>query len=69
MLASYSNSFALQAMNKSKKENPGGGKALTFAMRHRALRAACILCPDEILIKVIEDENYMKNKEEINKKQ
>ena len=35
------------------------GKALTFAMRHRTLRAACVLCPEEVLNNVIEEENYI----------
>ena len=35
------------------------GKALTFAMRHRALRAACVLCPEDVLTNVIEEENYI----------
>jgi hypothetical protein len=34
-------------------------KTVTFSMRHRALRAASILCPQEALEKVIRDEGYL----------
>lgn len=33
-------------------------KALTFAMRHRALRAACALCPERLLQVIIAEEGY-----------
>ena len=33
------------------------GKALTFAMRHRALRAVSALCPEEVMNAVIAEEN------------
>ena len=42
----------------SKKENP---KTITFAMRHRALRAASILCPQEALEKVAGDEGFLRS--------
>jgi len=34
-------------------------KTVTFAMRHRALRTAAILCPQDALEKVIRDEGYL----------
>jgi len=42
----------------SKKEVP---KTITFAMRHRALRAASILCPQEVLEKVAGDEGFLQS--------
>lgn len=35
------------------------GRALTFAMRYRALRAASVLCPESILREVIREEIYV----------
>lgn len=35
-------------------------KTITFAMRHRALRAASILCPQEALEEVISEESFLK---------
>ena len=40
----------------SKREVP---KTITFAMRHRALRAASVLCPQEVLEQVASDENFL----------
>jgi len=36
-------------------------KALSFAMRHRALRVATILCPHEIITRVVIEEKYYTN--------
>jgi hypothetical protein len=33
-------------------------KALSFAMRHRALRVATILCPQEVIARVVVEETY-----------
>jgi len=46
------------SMSINKKEAP---KTITFAMRHRALRAASILCPQEVLEKVASDENFLRS--------
>lgn len=40
------------------KANRSHNNALTFAMRHRALRAASILCPESILNEVIQECQY-----------
>ncbi len=37
------------------------GKALTFAMRHRALRAAAALCPEDTMNAVVEEEGFFRN--------
>lgn len=39
-------------------------KALTFAMRHRALSAACALCPERLLQEIIAEEGYLDNMEQ-----
>ena len=41
-------------------------KAITFAMRHRALRAASILCPQEALDEVMREEGCLANATECN---
>ena len=41
-----------------KEEFRGKSKALSFAMRHRALRVATILCPHEVLSRVVVEEAY-----------
>lgn len=46
------------SMSINKKEAP---KTITFAMRHRALRAASILCPQEVLEKVASDEDFLRS--------
>jgi len=43
----------------------GLSKTITFSMRHRALRAASILCPMELLYSVIEEENYFSNEKQL----
>ena len=37
------------------------GKALTFAMRHRALRAAAALCPEDIMNAVVAEEGFFRS--------
>ena len=39
------------------------GKALTFAMRHRALRAASTLCPENIVYEIIAEEGFLKGRD------
>jgi hypothetical protein len=46
-------SFSMHEEEKDVKN-----KALSFAMRHRALRVASILCPYEVLVRVILEEGY-----------
>ena len=40
------------------EENRTKSKALSFAMRHRALRVATYLCPHEVLARVIAEQTY-----------
>lgn len=40
------------------EEKVNKNKALSFAMRHRALRVASILCPYEVLLRVMLEEGY-----------
>ena len=40
------------------KETGSKSKALSFAMRHRALRVATILCPQEVIARVVVEEMY-----------
>jgi hypothetical protein len=40
---------------------PGAGKNITFAMRHRALRTSSILCPQDALEEVVEEEKLMES--------
>ena len=42
----------------TKEDYHGKSKALSFAMRHRALRVATILCPQDIIKRVIVEEMY-----------
>ncbi|KAL9186582.1 hypothetical protein ACHAXT_005820 [Thalassiosira profunda] len=41
-----------------KEEFHTKSKALSFAMRHRALRVATILCPQEVILRVAMEESY-----------
>jgi hypothetical protein len=41
--------------------HPKKRKALSFAMRHRALRVATMLCPHEIIARVVMEEKYYTN--------
>lgn len=42
----------------SERDKP---RSVTFAMRHRALRAASVLCPQEALEKIVRDEGYLQS--------
>jgi len=42
----------------SKNGSSSDRKTITFAMRHRALRTASILCPQEVLDMIIKEEGY-----------
>ncbi|KAL7542824.1 hypothetical protein ACHAXR_012330 [Thalassiosira sp. AJA248-18] len=44
--------------NVTKDEYQNKSKALSFAMRHRALRVATILCPQEVIARVVVEETY-----------
>ena len=44
--------------NTTKGEFHAKSKALSFAMRHRALRVATILCPQEVIARVVLEETY-----------
>jgi hypothetical protein len=52
-----STSFDSRSIDASSRVQ--AGKTITFAMRHRALRAASILCPQEALEEVVKDEGYI----------
>jgi hypothetical protein len=54
--SSYSPSLNLSNSSFEERELP---KTITFAMRHRALRAAAFLCPQEALSKVARDEGFL----------
>jgi hypothetical protein len=43
------------------EENGSKNKALSFAMRHRALRVASILCPYDVLLRVMLEEGYARD--------
>jgi hypothetical protein len=53
---SYDESFSTQDEDKGPKN-----KALSFAMRHRALRVASILCPYDVLLRVMLEEQYVRD--------
>ena len=42
----------------TKEDFRGKSKALSFAMRHRALRVATILCPQDVITRVVVEEMY-----------
>lgn len=49
----------LNMSTDSRGGSSGQRKTITFAMRHRALRASSILCPQEALEEVIQEEEYI----------
>ena len=48
----------------TKDEYGGKSKALSFAMRHRALRVATILCPQTVIARVVVEEMYSSDVDE-----
>eukprot|EP00557_Chaetoceros_sp_GSL56_P005139 CAMPEP_0176500916 /NCGR_PEP_ID=MMETSP0200_2-20121128/13853_1 /TAXON_ID=947934 /ORGANISM="Chaetoceros sp., Strain GSL56" /LENGTH=1333 /DNA_ID=CAMNT_0017899709 /DNA_START=566 /DNA_END=4565 /DNA_ORIENTATION=+ len=55
---------SFKSSNSTRGKFKGDGKALTFAMRHRALRAACVLCPERLLREIIAQERYSEELEQ-----
>jgi len=56
---SSDNSFLSGSVNSTVIEDVRSkNKALSFAMRHRALRVASILCPHDVILRVILEEGY-----------
>lgn len=51
---------ASKGSSRSRQGSVNPQKTITFAMRHRALRAASILCPQEALEEVISEEGFLK---------
>lgn len=46
----------------TKRLGASEGKALTFAMRHRALRAASALCPEDVIHEIIAEQGFLGEK-------
>jgi hypothetical protein len=46
------------SMHEEDAVRTNGSKALSFAMRYRALRVASILCPHDVLVRVILEQGY-----------
>jgi hypothetical protein len=58
-LLSRSGSFELNTTTAN-HDASDGPKTITFAMRHRALRAASILCPQEALEQIAKEEGFLR---------
>lgn len=58
-VSDLSQSFITTTEDSAKKESR---RTITFAMRHRALRTAATLCPQEALDQVIREEGYLTTK-------
>jgi hypothetical protein len=46
------------SQNEVNEESRTKNKALSFAMRHRALRVASIICPHDVIVRVVLEEGY-----------